>query len=137
MPKSRGRKGRQGRSQPPKPQPKSRRCSLWVCNSLKSLGRKLAKPTQHLWGMAVAISVIVTLAGLLFLFPPRVTIDSLGEFDADDPLSASIVIRNAWVLPLAHVQVAVNPCSFFIGRANIRGDCSRPTSVNAQTPKWQ
>jgi hypothetical protein len=137
MPRSKGRKRKQTSSTSPTPLQSGWLSS--VCSFLKILGQKIATLANSTWAVIGYCSVLVGLVtGYLFLWPPRLTVDSPGAFDALDPLSASFITRNVWVLPLENVEIGFNPCNFYItARINIVGDCAHPDSVNARAPSWK
>jgi hypothetical protein len=125
---------------PPRPPPREppRQPSARDSN-LRNLWRLFAKIIGHWWQLTIAISVIVAIvAGALFLFPPRVTVDSSGAFDASDPLSTSFVIKNTWVLPLRGVMPFVGHCEFRVtSHITLEGDCSTSRgSSRFVVPSW-
>src|ERR1700674_1271377 len=109
MPVSRRRKGGKKPSPLPKISPTTNHPLMAACILLRSLGRTSAKAIVHSWKLVGSASVVVGLvAGALFLFPPRLTIDLLG--DSSDPYAVSFVVKNAWVLPMRNVTPFLGLC---------------------------
>src|ERR1700688_4769938 len=125
MPRSRGRPVGRRPPPPPTPLPAQRRLLSAVYNFLQSLFGTLARVWQAFWRLIIGASILIGLvAGALFLFPPRLTVEMVGE--SSDPYFVSFVIKNAWVLPMRDVTpfLGLSNLSMNYGRGiiNVSGD---------------
>jgi hypothetical protein len=113
------------------------RLLLVVYNFLQSLFGALAKVWPLFWKAAIAASVVVGLvSGALFLFPPKLTVDLLG--DPSDAYATSFVIKNSWVLGMRDVTPFLEICKLELSfpKTTINGDCAHRGAVRAIHPNW-
>jgi hypothetical protein len=100
-------------------------------------GRTLYRLVSYSWSVTVIASIPVTLVGALTLFPPKVSIESAGEYDQADPLSASFIVKNDWFLALSGVTPFLGLCEFLArAPADLKGDCVNRGAVRISAPRW-
>ncbi|HUC62061.1 MAG TPA: hypothetical protein VMF53_08900 [Alphaproteobacteria bacterium] len=110
-------------------------------NSLRNLFGKIAKAYSLLWrAMGGASLVVGFVAGCLFLFPPRLTVELFGGASGSYPVTFQI--KNAWVLPMRHVIPFMGLCRMserlpFGGSLTISGNCKNPTNVRLGSKDWK
>lgn len=139
MPRSRGRKSKPKQSKLPATPPVKSRLLSVVCSLLSTLARLLASTVLPTWHALVSASVVVGLVvGYLVLWPPRLLVEPLGPFDSSDPLSATFLIKNGWLLSLRDVVPFVGVCTFDVAPGfRVQGNCADRGAARFVMPFWK